>query len=73
MIHGLDIKSIITEWVMSILEIIFKFMFCKMTERHSDRIRLRVLNIELGDGLISLRIVFLKLKNEVEPRIRISS
>ena len=58
---------------MSILEIIFKFMFCKMTERHSDRIRLRVLNIELGDGLISLRIVFLKLKNEVEPRIRISS
>ena len=73
MIDGLDIKSIITEWVMSILEIIFKFMFCKMTERHSDRIRLRVLNIELGDGLISLRIVFLKLKNEVEPRIRISS
>ena len=73
MIHGLDIKSIITEWIMSILEIIFKFMFCKMTERHSDRIRLRVLNIELGDGLISLRIVFLKLKNEVEPRIRISS
>ena len=73
MIDGLDIKSIITEWVMSILEIIFKFMFCKMTERHSDRIRLRVINIELGDGLISLRIVFLKLKNEVEPRIRISS
>ena len=48
-------------------------MFCKMTERHSDRIRLRVLNIELGDGLTSLRIVFLKLKNEVEPQMLISS
>ena len=28
-------------------------------------------NTEFGDGLISLRIVFLKLTNEVEPRMLI--
>ena len=60
----LDIKLTITEWIKSILEIMFECMFSKMTEGH---LKLGMPNIELDDDLIFSRIVFLKLKNEVEP------
>lgn len=31
-----DTKSIITQWIKSVLDVVFEFMFSKMTERHSE-------------------------------------
>ena len=34
--HCLDIKSTITKWIKSTLEIVSEFMFSKMTDRHFE-------------------------------------
>ena len=75
----LNIKSTVTEWIMISGKLCLNLYSLRWLKdvlsigKNFNLSRLRMPNTDLDDRFISLRIVFLKLNNEVELRMLISS